>query len=126
MRAVTCGVVSAELTGFLLSPWFDVYMWDMYLLASVPGVMAVVLARPRGWPESYAWNAVAVIVGVAVGGATAAAIIDPSEHDSNLIFFTVVVFFFAGGLALLGVALLAPVAWGVSRVASMVSGAAES
>jgi hypothetical protein len=122
VRAAVCGVVSAGLAGFLLSPWFEVYMWDVYILASVPGALAVTLARPRGWPESYAWNAVAVIVGVAMGAATAAAIIDPSEHDSNLIFFPVVVFFFAGGLAFLGAVVLAPVAWGVSRIASVASG----
>jgi len=118
MRAMVCGVVSAGLAGFMLSPWVELFMWDVYIVASVPGAMALVLARPRGWPESYAWNAVAVIRGAAVGSATTAAIVDPSEYDSNLLWFTVVVFFYAGGLAFLGAVLLAPVAWGVSGVVS--------
>ena len=123
LRAVVCGVVSAGVPGLVL--WFEVGRWDIPSLAVAPGVVALLLSRPRGWPTSYAWNAVAGVLGVAVGLATAAAIIDPSEHDSNLIFFTVVVFFFAGGLAFLGVMVAAPVAWGVSWVASMLSRSAR-
>lgn len=86
MRAVVCGIVSAGVPIAVL--WFEVG-WDIAAIMLVPAVVALALARPRGWPESYAWNAVASVLGPAVGLATAAAIIDPSEHDSNLIFFTI-------------------------------------
>lgn len=118
MRAVICGLVSASVPISVL--WFDAG-WDILMIALLPGLVALLMAQPRGWPTSYAWNAVASMLGAAVSLATTAAIIDPSEHDSNLIFFTVVAFFFAGGLAFVGVLILAPVAWGASWVASRVS-----
>jgi hypothetical protein len=92
--------------------WFDVGRWNIPSLAVAPGVAALLLSRPWGWLTSYGWNAVASVLGVTVGLATAAAVIDPSEHNSNLIVFTVVGFFFAGGLAFLGVMVAVPVVWG--------------
>jgi len=111
LRAVVCGVVSAGALVWCsgLVRWFDVGRWHIPSLAVAPGVAALLLSRLWGWLTSYGWNTVASVLGVTVGLATAAAVIDPSEHDSNLIVFTVVVFFFAGGLAFLGVMVAVPV-----------------
>ena len=51
---------------------------------------------------------------MATAAATAAAIIDPSEHDSNLIWFTFLVFVVGASLGLIGAVSGAPIAWALS------------
>jgi hypothetical protein len=79
------------------------------------GLTSLLLSRRVGWWASYAANGRAAVAGAAVAAASVAAIVDPSEHDSNLIVFTFGAALFVGSLAAAGVVAATPGAWAWAR-----------